>query len=64
MKKEFIGNGKGMRPVIGYNPKNWYANFDSIAWSKQTNTKKKIKKNESKYKQSESKYKQSESTRN
>jgi hypothetical protein len=50
MKKEFRGNGKGMRPVVGYNPKNWYSNFDNINWSKQTNTKKKIKKNESKYK--------------
>lgn len=49
MKKEFIGNGKGMRPILGYNPKNWYSNFNNINWSKKTNTKK--VKNESKYKQ-------------
>ena len=32
MKKEFNNNGKGKRPIIGYNPKNWYANFDLIRW--------------------------------
>ena len=50
MKKEFRGNGKGMRPIVGYNPKNWYANFNLINWSKQTNTKKQINKYESKHK--------------
>jgi hypothetical protein len=25
--------GKGMRPIKGYNPKNWYANYDQIDWS-------------------------------
>jgi len=49
MKKEFRGNGKGKRPIIGYNPKNWYANFNNIKWSKQT-TPKKVIKNESKHK--------------
>jgi len=35
MKKEFKGNnGKGKRPIIGYNPKKWYANFDNIKWTK------------------------------
>jgi hypothetical protein len=22
--------GKGMRPIVGYNPKNWYKNFNKI----------------------------------
>lgn len=25
-------NGKGMEPVKGYNPKNWYRNVDDIDW--------------------------------
>lgn len=24
--------GKGKRPIKGYNPKNWYKNYDSIKW--------------------------------
>ena len=32
MKKEYKGPGKGMRPIIGYNAKNWNANFDNIQW--------------------------------
>ena len=34
MKKEFKGNGKGKRPIVGYNPKSWYANYDNITWSR------------------------------
>jgi hypothetical protein len=34
MKKEFKGNkstnGKGMAPKVGYNSKNWYANYGDI----------------------------------
>jgi hypothetical protein len=30
MKKEFKGPGKGKGPIVGYNPKNWYANYGSI----------------------------------
>jgi hypothetical protein len=26
------GAGKGMEPIKGYNPKNWYAHFDLIRW--------------------------------
>lgn len=34
-KKEFRGpanNGKGNRPVMGYNPKKWNENFGEILW--------------------------------
>lgn len=34
--------GKGMRPVMGYNPNNWYKNFDQIKWSKTPNKRKNI----------------------
>lgn len=34
MKKEYRGNGKGMRPIVGYNYKKWNQNFDSINWGK------------------------------
>jgi hypothetical protein len=27
-------NGKGKRPIIGYNDKNWYENWDKIDWKK------------------------------
>jgi hypothetical protein len=27
-------NGKGKRPILGYNVKNWYANFGEIDWHK------------------------------
>jgi len=39
MKKEFKGNGKGKRPIVGYNAKNWNANFDFINWNKTLDTK-------------------------
>lgn len=26
--------GKGMSPRKGYDPKNWYRNFDKISWKK------------------------------
>lgn len=32
MKKEFKGPGKGKGPIVGYNPKNWYANYGDINW--------------------------------
>ncbi len=35
-RKEFRGqsrNGKGKRPMMGYNYKKWNANFDEINWS-------------------------------
>ena len=32
MKKEHKNAGKGMRPTIGYNPKNWYKNWSKINW--------------------------------
>lgn len=35
--KEFRGptrNGKGKRPVMGYNYKNWYANVEDINWGR------------------------------
>ena len=41
MKKEINNNGKGKRPIIGYNPKNWYANFKLISWNKPKPNKKK-----------------------
>lgn len=28
--------GKGMRPIKGYNPKRWYANYDNIDWNHKT----------------------------
>jgi len=31
-KKEFRNPGKGNRPVMGYNPKKWNENFDTIDW--------------------------------
>ena len=31
-KKEFRNPGKGMRPVMGYNPKKWNENFGDINW--------------------------------
>lgn len=27
-------NGKGRDPIKGYNPKQWYINFDKIVWDK------------------------------
>ena len=42
MKKEFRSSGKGMRPIMGYNPKKWYANYSEIDWghaSKKSNEK-------------------------
>lgn len=29
-------NGKGKRPIKGYNYKKWYANFKRINWKKKT----------------------------
>jgi hypothetical protein len=49
-KKEFRNAGKGMRPVIGYNYKKWFKNFDTIDW----HTNRKYKKY-SKYTRSKSK---------
>lgn len=28
--KNQSSNGKGKRPIIGYNPRNWYKNYDRI----------------------------------
>lgn len=33
-KKEFKGPGKGNGPVVGYNYKNWYSNYDDINWGR------------------------------
>lgn len=30
MKKEFKGPGKGKGPIVGYNYKSWFANYDEI----------------------------------
>ncbi len=42
MDKSKKNSGKGMKPIIGYNPKNWYNRYDYINWT----NKKKDKNNE------------------
>jgi len=42
MSKDKKTAGKGMKPIVGYNPKNWYDRWDHINW----NNKKKDKNNE------------------
>jgi len=32
-KKASKSAGKGKRPVVGYNFRNWYANYSNIAWT-------------------------------
>lgn len=43
MSKDKKTAGKGMKPIVGYNPKNWYDRYDDIDWK---NNKKKDTKNE------------------
>ena len=32
MSKDKKNAGKGMKPIIGYNPKKWSENYDYINW--------------------------------
>jgi hypothetical protein len=45
-KKEFRNPGKGMRPVMGYNPKKWNENFREISWREESSKmEKKLRRN-------------------